>query len=206
MTIKETLRRAPVIPVVVLEDAERAVPMARALVQGGLPVIEVTLRTRAALAAVHAIAADVRDAIVGVGTVLDPAQFGEAAAAGARFAVSPGLSPTLAEAARTTGLPYLPGTATATEVMAARAQGFTVLKCFPAVPAGGAAALKAFADVFPDIGFCPTGGISAETAPDFLELSNVLCVGGSWVASKDAIAAADWDGIAARARKAAGAA
>jgi len=202
MTIVEIMSIAPVIPVIVLEDDSRAVPLAEALVAGGLPVVEVTLRTPAALESVRAIANAVPDAVVGVGTAVKPAQFAASAAAGARFAVSPGLTPNLAAAAQAAGLPYLPAAATASEVMAARNLGFRALKFFPAVPAGGAPVLKAFGEVFPEVVFCPAGGIRAETRDDFLGLVNVACVGGSWIASAAAIAEGDWDGITARARAA----
>jgi len=202
MTIVDIMRMAPVIPVIVLEDEGRAVPLAKALVAGGLPVIEVTLRTPAALASVRAIADEVPEAVIGVGTVVEASQFAQSASAGAKFAVSPGLTPELAEASKAEGLPYLPAAVTASEVMAAREQGFRALKFFPAVPAGGAPVLKAFSEVFPEIVFCPTGGIRAETRDDFLGLANVACVGGSWIASSAAIAEGDWAGITERARAA----
>ena len=203
MTINDILRLSPVICVVVVDDPMRAVPLARAVLAGGLSVIEVTLRSEAALDSVREMRAQIPDAVVGVGTVLSRAQFAAAAAAGAAFAVSPGLTPALAEAARESGLPYLPGAATASEVLAARQMGFTELKFFPAAAAGGVPVLAAFGDVYPDVTFCPTGGINPGNLDDFLNLGNVACVGGSWIASATAIAEADWDGITARAREAA---
>ncbi|MBP1474859.1 bifunctional 4-hydroxy-2-oxoglutarate aldolase/2-dehydro-3-deoxy-phosphogluconate aldolase [Frateuria sp. MAH-13] len=201
--IERTMRRAPVIPVVVIEDARAAVPMARALVAGGVPAIEVTLRTAAALEAVRAIAAEVEGAVVGVGTVLSEADLRAAYEAGARFAVSPGATSRLLDAASDIPLPLLPGAATASEAMALLERGYRYLKFFPAVPAGGAKLLAAWAGPLPQLRFCPTGGISAATAGDFLALPNVLCVGGSWLTPADKLAAGDWAGIEALARAAA---
>ena len=192
----------PVIPVIVIERAEHAVPMARALFEGGGRVLEVTVRTPAALAAIAAIARSIPDAIVGAGTVRSDADARAALAAGARFAVSPGFSPRVAAACRETGLALLPGVATASEVMLAAAHGFRFLKFFPASAAGGTAMLKAWASVFADVSFCPTGGITAATAPDYLALANVKVVGGSWLTPPDALAAADWARIEALARDA----
>jgi 2-dehydro-3-deoxyphosphogluconate aldolase/(4S)-4-hydroxy-2-oxoglutarate aldolase len=191
-----------VVPVLVIDRVGDAVPLARALVSGGLPVLEVTLRTEAAWAAIDAMVAEVPDAIVGVGTVLRPEDFARARAAGARFAVSPGLTPALAAAARASQIPYLPGVMTPGEVMAAVADGHTALKLFPAQQAGGLGMLKALGAVFRDVVFCPTGGITAETLRDYLALPNVACVGGSWVAPSDAIAAGAWDRITTLARTA----
>jgi 2-dehydro-3-deoxyphosphogluconate aldolase/(4S)-4-hydroxy-2-oxoglutarate aldolase len=202
MNIREILGRAPVVPVLVIDRVGDAVPLARALVSGGLPVLEVTLRTEAAWAAIDAMVAEVPDAIVGVGTVLRPEDFARARAAGARFAVSPGLTPALAAAARASQIPYLPGVMTPGEVMAAVADGHTALKLFPAQQAGGLGMLKALGAVFRDVVFCPTGGITAETLRDYLALPNVACVGGSWVAPSDAIAAGAWDRITTLARTA----
>jgi 2-dehydro-3-deoxyphosphogluconate aldolase / (4S)-4-hydroxy-2-oxoglutarate aldolase len=202
MNIREILGRAPVVPVLVIDKVADAVPLARALVGGGLPVLEVTLRTEAAWGAVDAMVAEVPDAIVGVGTVLRPEDFARARAAGAGFAVSPGLTPALAAAARASQLPYLPGVMTPGEVMAAVADGHTALKLFPAQQAGGLGMLKALGAVFRDVVFCPTGGITADTLPDYLALSNVACVGGSWVAPSDAIKAGAWDRITTLARAA----
>jgi len=195
---------APVIPVIVLERADDAVPLARALVAGGVRVLEVTLRTSAALTAIEAIARTVPDAIVGAGTVRSDADARAAHAAGARFAVSPGWSPRVAAECRSLGLALLPGAATASEVMAAADAGFRFLKFFPAAAAGGPAMLKAWLGPFADIVFCPTGGIDAANAAEYLALANVEVVGGSWLTPPDAIAAADWPRIERLARDAAG--
>ena len=195
--------QGPVIPVIVIQHAEHAVPMARALVQGGVRLLEVTLRTPAALAAIAAIAKAVPEAIVGAGTLRSDADARAAHAAGARFAVSPGFSPHVAAACGELGLALLPGVATASEVMAAADAGFRFLKFFPAGAAGGTPMLKAWASPFADVVFCPTGGITAATAPDYLALGNVRVVGGSWLTPPDALAAADWPRIAALARAAA---
>ncbi|WP_449042452.1 bifunctional 4-hydroxy-2-oxoglutarate aldolase/2-dehydro-3-deoxy-phosphogluconate aldolase [Paracoccus sp. (in: a-proteobacteria)] len=200
--IREICALAPVIPVLVIEDAAWAVPLAQALVAGGLPALEVTLRTPDALAAITAMAA-VPGAVVGAGTVLNAQDARRAAAAGARFAVSPGLTPTLAAACTDSALPLLPGIATASEAMAAQEAGFDALKFFPAGPAGGAGYLKALAGPLPALGFCPTGGVSAQNATAYLSLPNVLCVGGSWVAPEAMMRAGDWAGIEALARQAA---
>jgi 2-dehydro-3-deoxyphosphogluconate aldolase/(4S)-4-hydroxy-2-oxoglutarate aldolase len=183
---------APVIPVLTVERVADAVPLARALVKGGLPVLEVTLRTGVALEALAAIAREVPEAVIGAGTVLDETRLKEAMAAGARFGVSPGCTPSLAGAVREAGLPFLPGVATVSEAMALREQGFGLLKFFPADVAGGTAWLKAVAAPLAGMRFCPTGGIGIETAPGYLALPNVACVGGSWVAPRDAVAAGDW--------------
>jgi 2-dehydro-3-deoxyphosphogluconate aldolase/(4S)-4-hydroxy-2-oxoglutarate aldolase len=201
--IERTMRLAPVIPVVVIEDARAAVPMARALVAGGVPAIEVTLRTPAALEAVRAIAAEVEGAVVGVGTALTQADLLAAYEAGARFAVSPGATTPLLDAAEDIPLPLLPGAATASEAMVLLERGYRYLKFFPAVPAGGARLLAAWAGPLPQLRFCPTGGISAASAADFLALPNVLCVGGSWLTPADRLAAGDWAGIEQLARAAA---
>ena len=193
----------PVIPVIVIEQTEHAVPMARALFEGGVRVLEVTLRTPAALAAIAAIAQSIPEVIVGAGTVRSDADARAALAAGARFAVSPGFSPRVAAACRETGLALLPGVATASEVMLAADHGFRFLKFFPASAAGGTAMLKAWASVFADVSFCPTGGITAASAPDYLALANVKVVGGSWLTPPDALAAADWPRIEALAKDAA---
>lgn len=199
----ELASHGPVIPVIVIERTEHAVPMARALVEGGVRVLEVTLRTPAALAAIAAIAQSIPDAIVGAGTVRSSADAHAARAAGARFAVSPGWSPRVAAACREIGLALLPGVATASEVMAAADEGFRFLKFFPAGAAGGTAMLKAWGSVFADVAFCPTGGITAASAPDYLALANVRVVGGSWLTPPDALAAADWPRIERLAREAA---
>ncbi|GII85009.1 ketohydroxyglutarate aldolase [Sphaerisporangium siamense] len=183
---------APVIPVVVVDDARAAVPLARALVAGGLPAIEVTLRTPAALAAIAAIAAEVPGAVVGAGTVRTPADVAAAAGVGARFLVSPGATPGLLDAMDGSGLPFLPGAATASEVLALAERGLTEMKFFPAGPAGGVGYLKALAGPIPDVRFCPTGGIRPETAAEYLALPNVGCVGGTWLTPADALAAGDY--------------
>jgi 2-dehydro-3-deoxyphosphogluconate aldolase / (4S)-4-hydroxy-2-oxoglutarate aldolase len=201
--IEHALCLAPVIPVVVIEDARAAVPMARALVAGGIRTIEVTLRTGAALEAVRAIAAEVDGAVVGVGTALSEADLRAALQAGARFAVSPGATARLLDAAEDIALPLLPGAATASEAMALLERGYRHLKFFPAVPAGGARLLAAWAGPLPQLRFCPTGGISAASAGEFLGLPNVLCVGGSWLTPPDKLAAGDWAGIEQLARAAA---
>jgi 2-dehydro-3-deoxyphosphogluconate aldolase/(4S)-4-hydroxy-2-oxoglutarate aldolase len=199
MTLEQMLKLAPVVPVLTIEDEAHAVPLGRALADGGLRMLEVTLRTSAAIGAIRRISAEVEGAVVGAGTVLNAGDLERAAQAGARFAVSPGLG----EGARPDGpIPLLPGVATASEVMAALAAGFEYLKFFPAVPAGGVAMLKAFAPVFPKARFCPTGGVSVENAPEFLGLANVVCVGGSWVAPAAAVRAGDWRRITELARAA----
>lgn len=204
MKVIDLLRLGPVIPVIVIDDAGDAVPLARALLAGGVRVLEVTLRTPTALDAVRAIAAEVPEAIVGVGTVARPEDFAAAVEAGARFAVSPGITKDLIAAAGKAGLPYLPGVMTPSEVILARAAGLSELKLFPAVQAGGIAMLKAIAGPFPDVTFCPTGGIGVDTAPEFLALGNVACVGGSWLTPKGAISAKDWPAISALAEQAGG--
>ncbi|MBU2089607.1 MAG: bifunctional 4-hydroxy-2-oxoglutarate aldolase/2-dehydro-3-deoxy-phosphogluconate aldolase [Alphaproteobacteria bacterium] len=204
MTLETLLKGVPVIPVLAIRDLAQAVPLARALVAGGLPVLEITLRTPAALEAIRAIKGEVEGALVGVGTVLRPDDLDRAAAAGAVFAVSPGLTEDLARAALAGPLPLLPGTATASEMMRARELGFTAVKFFPAAQAGGPAALKAVAPVLPEMRFCPTGGVSAANMAEYLALPNVFCVGGSWVAPDAAIAAGDWQAITVLASEAVG--
>lgn len=211
MTLQETrqqkladvLALAPVVPVVIIEDARHAVPLARALVAGGIRTIEVTLRTAAAMEAIRAIAAEVEGAVVGVGTVLDGEQLETARKAGAHFAVSPGASPRLLDAADASELPLLPGVATAGEAMSLLERGYRHLKLFPAVPVGGVKLLGAWASPLPQIRFCPTGGISLASAPEFLALPNVVCVGGSWLTPAAKLAAGDWAGIEQLAREAA---
>ncbi|MER8087717.1 bifunctional 4-hydroxy-2-oxoglutarate aldolase/2-dehydro-3-deoxy-phosphogluconate aldolase [Streptomyces sp. NPDC058316] len=183
---------APVVPVVVLEDAADAVPLARALVSGGLPAIEVTLRTAAALDAIKAIAAEVPDAVVGAGTVISVSNVSDTVAAGARFLVSPGWTDALLDAMRASGVPFLPGVSTTSEVVALLERGITEMKFFPAEAAGGTAYLKALSSPLPQARFCPTGGISPALAPSYLELPNVGCVGGSWMIPAEAVAAKDW--------------
>ncbi|MFG3530807.1 bifunctional 4-hydroxy-2-oxoglutarate aldolase/2-dehydro-3-deoxy-phosphogluconate aldolase [Streptomyces sp. NPDC047917] len=183
---------APVVPVVVLEDAADAVPLARALVAGGLPAIEVTLRTAAALDAIRAIASEVPDAVVGAGTVISGRNVSDTVAAGARFLVSPGWTDRLLDAMKASGVPFLPGVSTTSEVVALLERGVTEMKFFPAEAAGGTAYLKALSAPLPQARFCPTGGISLASAPSYLALPNVGCVGGSWMVPADAVAAKDW--------------
>ena len=196
------MRTSPVIPVIAIDQLEHAVPLARALVAGGIRVLEVTLRTVHGLAAIRAIAAEVPDAVLGVGTLTLPDEFTAARDAGAVFGVSPGLTEALIAAARSSGLPLLPGVMTPSEVMAAREAGFRQLKLFPAVPAGGVGMLNALGGPLADVMFCPTGGISLQTAPQFLACKNVACVGGSWLTPSDAIARGDWAHITALAKEA----
>ncbi|KAA6197437.1 bifunctional 4-hydroxy-2-oxoglutarate aldolase/2-dehydro-3-deoxy-phosphogluconate aldolase [Streptomyces parvus] len=194
---------APVVPVVVLHDATDAVPLARALVAGGLPAIEVTLRTPAALESIRAMAAEVPGAVVGAGTVISPEHVRETVAAGARFLVSPGWTDALLEAMKASGLPFLPGVSTTSEVVALLERGVNEMKFFPAEAAGGTAYLKALSAPLPQARFCPTGGISLASAPSYLALPNVGCVGGSWMVPGDAVAAKDWDRVARLAAEAA---
>lgn len=201
-TMKEMLTIAPVIPVVSIVRKADAVPLVEALLAGGLPVIEVTLRTPVALDAIADIRARVKDAVVGVGTLTRPEQFSRARDAGAHFAVSPGLTAPLLEAARMGGLPYLPGIMTPSELARAGAAGFSALKLFPAELAGGVGLLKALAGPFPEAIFCPTGGISIDNLGSYLAQDNVACAGGSWLAPADAVAAGDWAAITRLAREA----
>ncbi len=193
---------APVIPVLVIHDLAQARPLAEALVAGGLPALEVTLRTDCALEAIAAMA-EVDGAVVGAGTVLSPEQMARARDAGARFAVAPGATSALTDAARIEGVPLLPGAQTCSEIMVLLEQGYSVQKFFPAEAIGGAGALKSIAGPLPQVTFCPTGGISAARAPDYLALPNVACVGGSWVAPPEALASGDWATITELARSAA---
>ncbi|MFM8606569.1 MAG: bifunctional 4-hydroxy-2-oxoglutarate aldolase/2-dehydro-3-deoxy-phosphogluconate aldolase [Hyphomicrobiales bacterium] len=189
------LKRAPVIPVLTVHGPDDAVPLAQALVEGGLPVLEVTLRTEGALKAIEAIAHAVPDAIVGAGTVLSASQVEEARSAGSRFLVSPGSTLKLAEAAAHAGVPLLPGVATASEAMTMAELGFHILKFFPAEPAGGVAYLKSLSAPLPHLIFCPTGGIDEAKAKSYLALPNVVCVGGSWITPAAAVKAGDWKRI-----------
>lgn len=198
------LNGQPVIPVLRIANAADAAPLARALARGGLRMIEITLRTPAALEAIRRVAGEVEEAIVGAGTILNGRQFDEAAAAGSKFIVSPGITRELLAQAASSEVPLLPGAITPGEVMAAREAGLDFLKFFPAEQAGGAAFLKALAAPVPDVKFCPTGGVSAKNALDYLDLPNVACVGGSWVAPDDLVAAGDWNAIEALAREASG--
>lgn len=199
---EELCRHAPVIPVLVIDDAAQARPLAEALVRGGLPVLEVTLRTPAALDAIREMA-QVAGGVVGAGTLLTPADVTAAVAAGARFGVSPGATETILDACEAADLPLLPGAATSSEVMRLLERGYTVQKFFPAEANGGVPALKAIGAPIPQVRFCPTGGVSPSNARSYLGLSNTLCVGGSWVAPKDAVEAGDWDRIEELARTAA---
>ncbi|MEU5291198.1 bifunctional 4-hydroxy-2-oxoglutarate aldolase/2-dehydro-3-deoxy-phosphogluconate aldolase [Streptomyces umbrinus] len=198
------LELAPVVPVVVVDDVADAAPLARALVAGGLPAIEVTLRTPVALDAIRAIADGVPEAMVGAGTVIAPEQVAQSVAAGARFLVSPGWTDVLLDAMKASGVPFLPGVSTTSEVVALLERGVSDMKFFPAQAAGGTAYLKSLAGPLPQARFCPTGGIGPAVAPEYLALPNVLCVGGSWMLPADAIAARDWARVETLAREAAG--
>jgi len=204
MTLLDIMRTSPVIPVIAIDNPDHAVPLAKALVAGGIRVLEVTLRTEHGLPAIRAMAEQVPDAIIGVGTLTQPDEFRAARDAGAVFGVSPGLTPSLVDAAKSSGLPLLPGVMTPSEVMSAREAGFRQLKLFPAVPAGGVGMLNAIAGPLPDVTFCPTGGISQETAAKFLECKNVACVGGSWLTPKEALKNGDWGVITELAAAASG--
>ncbi len=199
----QVMQDAPVIPVIVLHDVAHAVPMARALVAGGIRMLEVTLRTPQALACMEAIAKEVPEAVVGAGTVRSAADAAAAAQAGAQFAVSPGYTRAVGQACRDQGLSLLPGVATGSEIMMAQEDGYTHLKFFPAMQAGGPAMLKAWAGPFFDVKFCPTGGVTPGNAAEFLGLPNVACVGGSWLVPADALAQGDWGRIEALSREAA---
>jgi 2-dehydro-3-deoxyphosphogluconate aldolase / (4S)-4-hydroxy-2-oxoglutarate aldolase len=198
------LKGQPVIPVLKIDDAGNAVPLARALAKGGLAVIEITMRTPAALEAIRRAADEVPEAVVGAGTILNANQFEEAAKAGSKFIVSPGCTRQLFDAARDSAVPLLPGAITPGEMMAALEEGLDFLKFFPAEQAGGASFLKSLASPFAGLSFCPTGGVSAKNAPDYLALPNVICVGGSWVAPDEAVKSGDWALIEKLAREAAG--
>ena len=203
MDIRSVLAASPVMPVIVLEEVAHAVPLARALVAGGIRVLEVTLRTPVALECMRAIAAEVPEALLGAGTVLSAADLDAAAKAGAVFAISPGASPALLQAARTSPIPFLPAVMTPSDVITAMDAGFDTFKLFPAAQAGGMAMLKAMGGPFPQARFCPTGGIDAASAPAFLALPNVACVGGSWLCPAELVRAGNWDAITALARAAA---
>jgi 2-dehydro-3-deoxyphosphogluconate aldolase / (4S)-4-hydroxy-2-oxoglutarate aldolase len=202
LTSLRVMTDAPVIPVIVLNSVAHAVPLARALVAGGIRMLEVTLRTPVALACIEAIARDVPEAVAGAGTVRSAADAQAAAMAGARFAVSPGYTHAVGKACHDLQLPLLPGVATASEIMAAQADGYTALKFFPAMQAGGAAMLRAWQGPFGDVKFCPTGGITAANAAEFLALANVVCVGGSWLTPADALVSGDWARVTQLAREA----
>jgi 2-dehydro-3-deoxyphosphogluconate aldolase/(4S)-4-hydroxy-2-oxoglutarate aldolase len=203
-TAAEVMQDAPVIPVIVLQDRAHAVPLARALVAGGIRMLEVTLRTPVALACIEAIAREVPDAVIGAGTVRSAADAQAAAMAGARFVVSPGYTRSVGKACHDLGLALLPGVATGSEIMLAQEDGSTELKFFPAMQAGGSAMLKAWSGPFNEVKFCPTGGITSANAGELLALPNVACVGGSWLTPADAVAAGDWTRITGLAREAAG--
>lgn len=202
-TLLGILTAAPVVPVLTIEDRATAVPLAQALVAGGLTALEVTLRTAAGLDCIRAIKSEVESCNVGAGTVLDARQVEDAVAAGATFLVSPGVSPKLLAAARGCPVPFLPGVATAGEAMALAEEGLPLLKFFPAEPAGGISYLKALGAPLPNVRFCPTGGVGPKNAAEYLALSNVVCVGGSWVAPADALASGNWTRITALSREAA---
>jgi 2-dehydro-3-deoxyphosphogluconate aldolase/(4S)-4-hydroxy-2-oxoglutarate aldolase len=202
LTALQVMQDAAVIPVIVLHDVAHAVPLARALVAGGIRMLEVTLRTPQGLAGIEAIAREVPEAVIGAGTARSPADVMACAMAGARFIVSPGYTHALGQACRDTDLPLLPGVATGSEIMAAQEDGFTELKFFPAMQAGGPAMLKAWGGPFGDVKFCPTGGVSLANAAEFLALSNVVCVGGSWLTPADAVDQGDWVRITALALEA----
>ena len=201
MTLEQIMRAGPVIPVLKVEDVEHAIPLARALVEGGLPVLEVTLRTDNALEVISAMS-EVEGAIVGVGTITRPEQFAQAKKAGSQFAVTPGLSPAIFEAAPDAGMPLLPGVMTPSELISAVESGFRLLKLFPAEVAGGVAMLKSLGGPFADIGFCPTGGITPGNMLDYLAQPNVLCVGGSWLAPGSLLQNGDWAGVKSLAEEA----
>ena len=203
MKIREVLKLAPVIPVLTVEKLEHAAPLAKALFAGGLKALEITLRTPIGLKVIEAMRVAAPEAIVGAGTLVKPADFQSAQDAGAQFAVTPGLTAQLAEAAADVSYPLLPGIATPGEILQALEFGYDTLKFFPAQPAGGIPMLQAFAGPFAHVAFCPTGGISRDSAPAFLKLRNVLCVGGSWVAPPHLVNSGDWAGIEALARDAA---
>lgn len=193
--LAELLRASRILAVLVIEELETAVPLASALVEGGVKLIEITLRSSMALQAMEAIARNVSGAILGAGTVLSNRQFGEVENAGARFAVSPGSTPALLAAAARSSIAWLPGAATVSEMMVLREEGYAIQKFFPAESAGGAAFLKSLASPFPDLRFCPTGGIDQTKARDYLALPNVLCVGGSWVAPAALLKARNWKAV-----------
>jgi 2-dehydro-3-deoxyphosphogluconate aldolase/(4S)-4-hydroxy-2-oxoglutarate aldolase len=202
LTSLQVMQDAPVIPVIVLNDVAHAVPMARALLAGGIRMLEITLRTPQALACMEAIANEVEGAVVGAGTVRSPADAAAALKAGARFAVSPGYTPAVGQACKDLGLALLPGVATGSEIMMAQEGGYSELKFFPAMQAGGPAMLKAWSGPFFDVKFCPTGGVTQQNAHELLNLPNVACVGGSWLVPADALAQGDWARIEALAREA----
>jgi 2-dehydro-3-deoxyphosphogluconate aldolase/(4S)-4-hydroxy-2-oxoglutarate aldolase len=202
ISIKEVMTTSPVMPVMVINQLEHAVPLARALVAGGLKVLEITLRTPVALDAIRLIKAEVSGAIVGAGTIINTVTLDQAIQAGAEFIVSPGVTDTLLKAALASGVPILPGVVTPSEVMRLMDQGITAMKFFPAEAAGGIPMLKSIGGPLPQITFCPTGGVTPKNAPDYLALSNVACVGGSWMAPAELVDACDWAEITRRAAEA----
>lgn len=202
MEISEILHLSPVIPVVTIKNSRDAIPLAKALLAGGISVIEVTLRTAVALDSIKAIRENVPSIMVGAGTLLESEQFQQAKMAGASFVVSPGLTPSLINAAKQTGLPYLPGAVTPCEIIAAREMGFHTLKFFPAEVSGGIAMLKALLPIFPEIQFCPTGGITRINMNEYLALKNVVAVGGTWIAPENLIEEKNWDAITSLAKAA----
>ncbi|MFI0466455.1 bifunctional 4-hydroxy-2-oxoglutarate aldolase/2-dehydro-3-deoxy-phosphogluconate aldolase [Saccharopolyspora sp. NPDC003752] len=202
-TAADVLELAPVVPVVALDDVAHAVPLAEALLRGGIRTIEVTLRTPAGLPAIERIAAEVPEMVAGAGTITEPGQAKRAADAGARYLVTPGTTDRLLDDVEASGVPFLAGASTVSEAMRLAERGATAMKFFPAEPSGGVPFLKAIAGPLPDLRFCPTGGISPQTAPNYLALPNVGCVGGSWLAPKDVLAAGDWAQIEQLARDAA---
>jgi len=204
VTIKEVMTTSPVMPVMVINHLDQAVPLAKALVDGGLKVLEITLRTPVALDTIRKIKAEVPGAIVGAGTIINTETLQQAIDAGAEFIVSPGVTDTLIAAALKTGVPILPGVATSSEVMKLLELGITAMKFFPAEAAGGIPMLKSFGGPLPQVTFCPTGGVNPKNAPDYLALKNVACVGGSWMAPAELVDAGDWDEIRRRAAEAAG--
>ncbi|GAA2800055.1 bifunctional 4-hydroxy-2-oxoglutarate aldolase/2-dehydro-3-deoxy-phosphogluconate aldolase [Saccharopolyspora taberi] len=201
-TAADVLTLSPVVPVVALDDAAHAVPLAEALLRGGIRTIEVTLRTPAGLPAIERIAAEVPDLVVGAGTITEPGQAGDAVKAGARYLVTPGSTPKLLDDVEDSGVPYLAGVSTVSEAMRLAERGVTAMKFFPAEPSGGVPYLKSIAGPLPGLRFCPTGGISVETAPKYLALPNVGCVGGSWLAPKKLLDAGAWGEVEALARQA----
>jgi 2-dehydro-3-deoxyphosphogluconate aldolase/(4S)-4-hydroxy-2-oxoglutarate aldolase len=203
--LEELLTLSPVVAVLAIEDASHAVPLARALVAGGIRLIEITLRTQAALEAIARIVSEVKGAVIGAGTLLSPGQFTEVSRLGCRFAVSPGATEALIEAALQSGIPWLPGAATLSEMMRLKERGFALQKFFPAEAAGGVACLRSVSSVLPKVRFCPTGGIDERNMAAYLALPNVLCVGGSWIAPKALVEAGRWEEIEARAASVAGA-
>ena len=202
LTALLVMRDAPVIPVIVLNDVRQAVPLARALLAGGIRMLEITLRTPEALACIEAIARELPEAVVGAGTIRSASDAQASAMAGARFAVSPGYTHAVGQACRDAGLPLLPGVATGSEIMAAQADGLSALKFFPAMQAGGPAMLKAWNGPFGDVRFCPTGGVTVANAAEFLALPNVLCVGGSWLTPAETLARGNWSHVTALAYQA----